>query len=529
MKKCNLNDNRIIEDCRELLLKKKIAEEDQDVFIHSLEALISDYENAFGPDQEIHYLIRKRNGSVECKIYMKADQFDPFAAGEAAEERSWQKMIASAGAKVENMASYRYLRGINVVTLRSSKKPESRNILKQPMVMAAIGGLVLGLIFLQLPEAVNRFIVDEISTPILNIILSIMAGIMGPVIFFTIVRAVSILDDIDALTGLGSRVLKRFLFVICCIAVISSLFGILFFPLFGHGSTGFSVGIILGFLYDIIPVSLVAPFVENNIPQLAVLGIGMGAVLLKLGDGGSSLREIVDQIAEWLIGFMNTVLILMPAVTFLSILNIVARGQASVFIRGWKFILACYIAMAVCYSIKLLTVSFKHKINHRTLWRKTKPVIMRAFSTGSSHPAFKLCFEVSEKDLGINPTFSNFWISLAYGMLDPTCTMFFALAPYFAAELTGTSISISFILIVIILAVEVSMASPGLIAGYALIFPALGISAEYVGLFSAFAVVTKNFSAGCCTGYRMFEQIEAACKTGNIDMSCFEPENDSAE
>ena len=46
---------------------------------------------------------------------------------------------------------------------------------------------------------------------------------------FTIVRAVSILDDIDALTGLGSRVLKRFLFVICCIAVISSLFGILFF------------------------------------------------------------------------------------------------------------------------------------------------------------------------------------------------------------------------------------------------------------------------------------------------------------
>ena len=529
MEKCNLSDKKIIEECRNLLLKKKIAEEDRNAFIHTLEALLCDYEDVLGPDQEIHYWIWKRIDCVECKIYIKADEVNPFVEGEGAEERNWQKMIVNLGSKVEDLVSYRYLRGINVVTIRSARKAESSNIFKQPMVIAALGGLILGLVCQQLPEDINHFIVDEISTPILNISLSVMAGIMGPVIFFTIVKAVSNLDNIEDLTGLGSKVLKRFLFVTLCISVISSLFGIIFFPLFGNGSTGFSLGVILEFLYDIVPISLVAPFVENNVPQLAVLGIGMGAVLLKLGDRVGVMCEIVDQLAEWLIGFMNSVLVIMPVVPFLSIMNIVAKGEVSTFIRGWKFILACYIAMAACYSIKIIKVCLKCKINYKVLWRKTKPVIMKAFSTGSSPSAFKMCFEVSEKDLGINPIFSNFWIPLSNGMLDPTCTMFFALAPYFVAELTGTSISISFILIVIILSIELSMASPGLIAGYAIIFPALGMSAEYVGLFSAFSIVTRNFSAGCCTAYRMFEQIEAACKTGNIDMSCFEPENDSAK
>lgn len=75
-----------------------------------------------------------------------------------------------------------------------------------------------------------------------------------------------------------------------------------------------------------------------------------------------------------------------------------------------------------------------------------------------------------------------------------------------------------------LLAVELSMASPGLTAGYAIIFQALGMSAEYVGMFSAFSVVIRNCSAAVCTAYRILEHIEIAWKTGNIDMSYFEKE-----
>ena len=68
------------------------------------------------------------------------------------------------------------------------------------------------------------------------------------------------------------------------------------------------------------------------------------------------------------------------------------------------------------------------------------------------------------------------------------------------------------------------MAAPGLTAGYIIIFRALGMSVEYAGMFSAFSVVTRNCSDACCTAYKIFEQIEMAQKTENIDMSYFETE-----
>ena len=73
--------------------------------------------------------------------------------------------------------------------------------------------------------------------------------------------------------------------------------------------------------------------------------------------------------------------------------------------------------------------------------------------------------------------------------------------------------------ILMLLAVELSMASPGLTAGYTVIFQSLGMSAEYVGMFSAFSIVIKNCAAACGAAYKILEQIEAAYVTDNIDIS----------
>ena len=524
METCNLIDRKIIEDCRAVLSKKKIAEEDADVFVQTLEGVLSDYRDILGEDKEIRYQVRKRIDKVECKIFIKADRSDPFEEGKGAEERNRQKTVRNAMMNRDASLSYRYSYGYNIVTIQSARKTGSGNILKQPMVIGTVAGLIVGLLCQQLPQSVNQFIVNDITSPGLTIALNIMAGIMGPVIFFTIVKAVSILDSIDDLTGLGSKVLLRFLKIVIYIAVISCLIGILFFPLFGNGSAGFSSGAVIGFLFDLIPTSLVSPFVENNIPQLVILAIGMGAVLLKLGDRVKGLTDFIDQLAEWLVSFMDTILIIMPAVAFLSILNIVAKGQIATFIRGWKFIAACYVCMALCFTIKLVKVSTRCKISIPVLWKKTRPVIMKALSTGSSPSTLKLNYKVAREDLGIDPDFSAFWIPLSNGMLDTTCTMFFVLAPFLIAEITGTPVSVSFLVVLILLSVELSMASPGLTAGYMIIFQALGMSVEYVGMFSAFSVVTRNCSAACCTAYRIFEHIEMAWMTENIDMSYFDRE-----
>lgn len=149
---------------------------------------------------------------------------------------------------------------------------------------------------------------------------------------------------------------------------------------------------------------------------------------------------------------------------------------------------------------------------------------MKVFSTASSASALKMTYDMAREDLGIDPSLSSLWIPLSNGMLDASSTMFFVLAPFFVADLTGMHISIAFLFIVMLLAIELSMANPGLTAGYTIIFQALGMSAEHVGMFSAFSVVIRNFSAAVCMAYRILEHVEVAWKTGHIDMSYFDKE-----
>lgn len=524
METATLGKNNLIEDCRTVLAKKKIFEDDADIFNQTVEGVLEDYGDLLGLDQEIRYRIRKRIDRVECNIYIRADKIDPLEEGRHAEERARQKTIGNVQLNQDTSLSFRYANGCNIITIRSARKTGSGNILKQPMVQAALGGLILGLLCQQLPEGTNQFIINEISTPILSIALGIVSGIMGPVMFVTIVKAVGLLDSIDDLTGLGSKILIRFLTTALCVAAASILVGIVFFPLFGKGGVDSSPAVMIELLLDIVPTSLVTPFVENNYPQLVVLALGMGAVLLTLGDRVKGLVDLIEQLAEWLIGFMNTVLIIMPAVPFLSIFNLAAKGQISTFLKGWKFIVASYVCMAVIIAIKLLKVSLKCKISIPMLWKKTKPVIMKVFSTASSASALKMTYDMAREDLGIDPSLSSLWIPLSNGMLDASSTMFFVLAPFFVADLTGMHISIAFLFIVMLLAIELSMANPGLTAGYTIIFQALGMSAEHVGMFSAFSVVIRNFSAAVCMAYRILEHVEVAWKTGHIDMSYFDKE-----
>ncbi len=529
METATLGKNNIIEDCKAVLVKKKISEDNVEIFNLTVKEVLDDYSDLLGPDQEIRYKVRKRIDRVECNIYIQADKMDPLEEGQHAEERARQKTIGNVQFNRDTSLSFRYTKGCNIVTIRSARRTGSGNILKQPMVQAALGGLILGLLCQQLPAGTNQFIINEISTPILSISLSIISGIMGPVMFVSIVKAVGLLDSIDDLTGLGSTILIRFLITAVLVAVASIVIGICFFPLFGKGGVDVSPAVMIELLLDIIPTSLVTPFVENNYPQLVVLALGMGAVLLTLGDRVNGLVDLIEQLAEWLIGFMNTILIIMPVVPFLSIFNLVAKGQISTFLKGWKFIVASYVCMAICIAIKLIKVCLKCKISFPILWKKTKPVIVKVFSTASSASALKMTYEMSREELGIDPAFSSLWIPLSNGMLDASSTMFFVLAPFFVAELTGMHISVAFLFIVLLLAVELSMANPGLTAGYTIIFQALSMSAEHVGMFSAFSVVIRNFSAAICMAYRILEHIEVAWKTGHIDMSCFDKEADSQE
>lgn len=139
-----------------------------------------------------------------------------------------------------------------------------------------------------------------------------------------------------------------------------------------------------------------------------------------------------------------------------------------------------------------------------------RPLAFTAFATGSEAAGMDQLMKLLVKDFGVEEKFSSFWVPLNQVMLKPSSTMTFVLGSFFVAEITGTPASLSFLVILLILTVQLSLASPGLTPGLALLFEALSLPAEYVGLFSAYGVFIRNAASAFGITYRVLEGIEAA-------------------
>lgn len=505
----------IIAECRSAMSRYGYDDAQTEQFCSLASDYLSDYIEQADDGRDITYAIRKRIDRVELKMSITGERNDPFTHVEKASERRLSKAIGEVLRNQEATASYHYRLGSNIIVIRSARKDWQGSVLRQPTVLAVVLGVLAGVACRHLPRDVSDFIIYEVASPVLSVILNMLTGIMGPIIFLSLVMSISSLESINELTQLGGTVIKRFVRSVLAITVISILIGLLFFPVLGEGSINLDASAAIGLLLDVIPTNIVTPFVENNLPQLVVLGAACGASLLLLGERGAPIKDVVTSLNEWTNVLMDLVMKALPAIPFLSVFKMIANGETEILIEGWKFIVATYACIAACITLKFVKATVRSGVGMTTVWRSMRPLVNTVFVTSSGSAAMKMNYEVSE-ELGIDSSFSSFWVPLAYGMLLPSTTVGFVLSTLFIADVTGTPVTPSFLLVLVILTVQLSLASPGLTPGTTVIVQSLGMPADYVGAFSAYRIFTKNAAAAFNTAYRMLEQLEAASVTGNL-------------
>ena len=148
---------------------------------------------------------------------------------------------------------------------------------------------------------------------------------------------------------------------------------------------------------------------DNNFPQLAILGLLLGAALLIISKKTPVLPSLLIEVRDWLNEVMDLVLKTMVAVPFLSIFTITAKGQSGMIIDGWRYIVGTYLCILVCGLLKLAKVSFRCKVNPLWLLRKTGPLVALIFTTGNEMSGIGKFKEISKDDFAIDPDFTSFW------------------------------------------------------------------------------------------------------------------------
>ena len=357
--------------------------------------LLDDYARLIGVGTEIEYVIAKRLARIELRLFIPGEKYDPFDSGAEAKKRKLASVVNLNLNTETAKVSYRYALGCNVISVSLPLTERRRPIYKNPTLIAVVLGVALGFLCRLLPANASGFIVDEIASPLMSVILGVMAGIMGPVIFISLITSIIAMDSINDLTNLGFKIIKRFILIILFLIAVSVAVSALFFRSFGSGSVSFEPSQLIQMIFDIIPTNPVRPFLENKTAQLVILGFVLGSALLLLGNGAAELKKLLTQTNEWIMSAMKIVLMVVPAIPFLSIFTTIAKGKGAEILQGWKFIAACYIVYGVCVAVKLVKTSVVTGMKIPEIWRRMKPIVKMAFVTSSTTAPMKIAYEIS--------------------------------------------------------------------------------------------------------------------------------------
>ena len=145
-------------------------------------------------------------------------------------------------------------------------------------------------------------------------------------------------------------------------------------------------------------------------------------------------------------------------------------------------------------------------------------MVSTAFMTSNNTTMMKQEYEISKNALGIKPEFSSFWIPMSQAMLNPRSTIMLTIPPFLILKYMGMPISTSFLLVLVILVLELSIASPGTTGGWTILFAALALPADYVGMFMTYRLACTNYNAAYGALQVGLEQIEAAYEFDAIDL-----------
>ena len=508
--------DNILTECLSVMSKAGYDESKTEQFCHIVSDILQEIIDHPDPQREVKCRITKRIDRIEFRIDVSGDRIDPLTEGKGAEERSFQNALNAVLFNPETSISVSYTKGWNRLVVKSPSRIANSRLLNEPMVKAMLLGAAAGFLIRLLPEETRSLLLDGIAAPIMGTVINLLMGIMGPVFFLFIIVSVSSFGSVEELGRIGKVIIKRFVIITVWIALLATATALVFFPVFGKGNTVIDLPEIEQVLLGTLPKDFLSPFAECNIPQVILLAAVFGTALLMMGDAGKTIRDALIKIKEWVMGVMVLMMKILPLIPFISTMRITASSNAGIFLQGWKYIAAAYICFLVSILIEFIAVSARCRVRIVDLWKTIRQIVTMAFVTATPAATMQMSYEVSEKNMGIDPSFSDLWIPLSNNLLSPSRTVSLVLSVFFIADLTGVPADAAFLIIMLITAVQLSLASAGTIGGTTVILETLKMSSEQVGIFSAFEVFTRNAGAAYDIAYSMLDQLDAARETGMI-------------
>ncbi len=295
----------------------------------------------------------------------------------------------------------------------------------------------------------------EAMKPLGDGFIKLIKMIIAPIIFVTVVHGIASMRDLKKVGRVGVKSLIYFE-ILTTLALAAGLLVVnLVQPGAGMNIDPASIDTkaiesfvtkskdqsTIGFLLDIIPATLIGAFADGNILQVLLIAILFAFGLQALGDRGTPLVSLIDQIAQVLFKIVGFIMRLAPIGAFGAMAITIGKyGVASLASLAWlmgSFYLTCLIFI---FGV-LGGVARFYGFSIFRFIAYIKEELLIVLGTSSSETVLPRMIAKMEK-LGCEETVVGLVIPTGYSFnLDGTC-IYLTMAALFLAQATNTDLTL---------------------------------------------------------------------------------------
>jgi len=322
--------------------------------------------------------------------------------------------------------------------------------LASKILIGMLLGLLIGFLIKKLPSSIfiDKYIINGALDIIGKMFIRLLVMLVVPVVFVSLVCGTCSLGGGKKLGRLGIKVIG--LFIATTIAAISIA---LFFANVFRVGAGKTIPHLAKFTVEhqlsikqtiltLIPNNPVAAMAHGNLLQIIIFAILVGIAISISGRAGKHIAEIFNQFNVVLMKLIDIVMWTAPYGVFCLIVVAFANLGMDLIKDLSVYIMVVIAVLAVqLFGIYSLLLLFLAKLNPLPFFRKMYSVMLFAFGTSSSNATIPLNLEVTENNLGVDPSTTSFTIPLGATINMDGTAMMQGVAAVFIAHVYHISLS----------------------------------------------------------------------------------------
>jgi len=355
-----------------------------------------------------------------------------------------------------------------------------------PLWLQVLAGLVLGI---ALGVAAPHLAVA--MRPLSDGFIRLIRTVLAPIVFATVVLGIARMGNLREVGRIGLKALVYFELVSTLSLLLSLAAADLLRPGAGmhvdphrldagaisaYAATAQHHGAV-AFLLGIIPDSLAGAFVSGNMLQVILIGVLLGVALVPLGSRAAPLLGLLDSLLAGLFGIVRLIMALAPLGTFGAIAFTIGRYGAASLLPLLRFTLEVW---AVCAGFVLVVLGVIARLAGFSLWRLLRHLrteLLITLGTSSSEAVLAPLMLKLER-LGCTREVVGLVVPAGYSFNADGTAIYLGMSALFIAQATGTDLSLSQQLVVLLVLMLTSKGSAG-VAGAGFVTLAATLSAMH--------------------------------------------------